>query len=103
MIKKIDPLEIHSTEMSTIRMQHGEQHLTIWFTGPKGGHRAMVRLDRVESEKLLRALARACAALEEAATAAVYADAFRRRAKVPNRKKGRKKINKKPLLTLVTS
>jgi hypothetical protein len=91
MIKKIDPLEIHATEMSTTRMHHGEPHLTIWFTGPRGGGGPMVRLDSVEADRLLKQLAAACAALEEAATAAVYASNFRRRAKSNG---GRKKISK---------
>ena len=68
-----DSLEIHAQEMSTTRMHHGEPHLTIWFSGPRGGGTGMMRLDRVEADKLLKALAGACAALEEAATAAVYA------------------------------
>lgn len=75
---KDDPLKIYATEMSTTRMHHGEPHLTIWFTGPRGGSGPMVRLDTVEADKLLGALARACAAFEEAATAVVYASNFRR-------------------------
>lgn len=75
------PTEIHTTEMSTVRIHHGEPHISIFWNGPKGGVRGLMRLDTAEANKLLRALARACAALEEAATAAIVNDGFRRRSK----------------------
>lgn len=85
------PLEIHATEMSTTRMKSGEPHLAIWVTGPRGGGRAMLRFDRAETEKLLKSLARACAALEEAATAEIYASGFRRQSKASKAAKVRAK------------
>ena len=85
------PLEIHATEMSTIQMKWGHPFVTIWVTGPKGGSRGMMRFDPVEADKLLKALARACAAMEEQLTAAVYADAFRRRMKTKPKRKPKPK------------
>jgi hypothetical protein len=80
-VSKKDPTEIRVIEISTVRIHHGEPHICIFWNGPKGGSRGLMRLDRAEADKLLRALARACAALEEAATAAIVADGFRNRSK----------------------
>jgi len=87
--------EIHLKEMSTHRMKgpRAELFITMWVTGPRGGGRGMLRFDRAEADKLLKQLARACAHLEEAATAALYADNFRRRAKPPATRKRKKKVS----------
>jgi hypothetical protein len=44
------------TEMSTIRMQHGEPYVSIWVKGPRGGHVGMHRIDPAEAAKLAEAL-----------------------------------------------
>jgi len=80
-------LEIHATEMSTVRMKWGEPHITLWVTGPKGGSKHMLRFDQTTANRLLRSFARACAALEEAATAAIVDDGFRRRSKAAKTRK----------------
>ena len=88
------PDTIQLKEMSTVRTKH-EPHITMWVTGPRGGGKAMLRFDSVEADKLLKQLARACAYLEEQATAAVYASNFRRSARRPVKRQRRKK---KPVL-----
>ena len=60
--------EVHATEMSTIRMKKGEPHVTIWFTGPKGGSAGMMRLDKAEAIKLARALSAAVQQLNQQET-----------------------------------
>lgn len=60
-----EQVTINAVEMSTIRIQHGEPHVSIFVSGPKGGHRGLLRFDVAEADSLAKALADAVRDLEE--------------------------------------